>query len=74
MSNQSVTVRVKSVRLLLPLVGVGEFPGGGMLCSPYRVSASRFRPEAAEYAQRLGNALDRMAEEDRRIDKNLPRR
>ena len=39
MSNQSVTVRVKSVRLLLPLVGVGEFPGGGMLCSPYRVSA-----------------------------------
>jgi len=35
---------------------------------------SRFRPEAAEYAQRLGKALDRMAEEDRRIDKNLPRR
>jgi hypothetical protein len=37
-----------------------------LLASP----RSQFRPEAAEYAQRLGKALDRMAEEDRRMDRN----
>lgn len=31
---------------------------------------SSFRSEAAEYASRLGKALDRMADEDRRIDGN----
>jgi len=74
MSNQSVTVRVRASGCCSRWSASESFRveecSAPLIASP----RSRFRPEAAEYAQRLGKALDRMAEEDRRIDKNLRRR